>query len=563
MDPTVPDNETTRIPTATFEAVAVELGLLTPAQVDECLLIHRTLLDLGLASSIAEVCLKKGMLSAAQLAAVETALGRRGEVVFPGYEILGKIAEGGMGAVYKARQISMDRLVAIKVMLPKFANDQSGRERFLREARAVAKLSHPNIVAGIDAGEVSGVCYFVMEYLDGEPMDQELRRAGPLPWRDAAAIVRQVALALEHADRHGIVHRDVKPGNIMLLEEGAVKLADLGLALATASGDPALTQAGMIVGSPGYLSPEQARGEATLDIRSDIFSLGLSLYEFVSGQRAYAGSNPLSVLTALLTRDVEIDKLAALGVPAGLTAVVAKMTQREPARRYQTPRALCEDLDAVLAGRAPAHALANGLGDAGAAGASAIPAARSRGRRVLLIALLALLLVAIVFWPFGKSAQAPPGLQAPVVATAPVAATAETELGLDLIAAIERAKLEAPGETVYHAEQELDRYSIDFAVRGRTVNVVIDARNGSLVEKLEEDGDHTIDVQMARVSLLDAVQAVQKAAPGRAVEAGIMLLPGRAVIEVKLIRDGKAVWLDVDGVSGAVSAERGKSLQTS
>ncbi|MGH8029660.1 MAG: protein kinase domain-containing protein, partial [Arenimonas sp.] len=163
MDHPPPAPETTRVPTATFEAVAVELGVMTDDQVDECRALHRAMLDLGLTGSFPEVCLKRGVLTAAQVATVEGALGRRGDVTFPGYEILGKIAEGGMGAVYKARQISMDRPVALKVLLSRYAGDEAWRERFLREAHAVARLGHPNIVAGIDAGEVGGVCYFVME----------------------------------------------------------------------------------------------------------------------------------------------------------------------------------------------------------------------------------------------------------------------------------------------------------------------------------------------------------------------------------------------------------------
>ena len=567
MDHTLPETETTRIPTATFEAVAVELGLMTPAQVDECREIHRTLLDLGLTSTIAEVCVKKGVLSQSQVAAVESALGRRGDVVFPGYEIIGKIAEGGMGAVYKARQTSMNRLVAIKVLLPKLANDQAGRERFLREAHAVAKLSHPNVVTGIDAGEVAGVFYFVMEYLDGEPMDQELRRRGPLPWREAVTIVRQVALALDHADRHGIVHRDVKPGNIMLLKDGTVKLADLGLARATESDDDALTQAGMIVGSPGYLSPEQARGDTALDIRSDIFSLGLSLFEFITGQRAYAGSNPMSVLTALLTRDVAIDKVA-LAAPAGVTAVLARMTQRDRELRYSSPRLLCEDLDAVLAGRPPPHATATDSAGAAIAAAGEGMLARALASRVLrfgtAVGLALLVLLAVLWTSSQRNPSEPP---AATSAAQPAVVVPSTKLSqatsLDLIEATKKAMLLVPGSAVYHAELELDRYSIDFAVKDRTYNIVIDGNDGTVIEQLEEDGDHSVDVKMTKLPITEGVQAAERATSGRAVEAGILLLPGRPVIEVKLLRDGKPIWVDVDGITAEVSSERSRPLMPS
>lgn len=547
MDSTQPGSqETTRIPSATFEAIAVELGLMTPAQVEDCRLIHRTLIDLGLTSTIAEVCVKKGVLDAGQVAAVEAALGRRSELVFPGYQILGKIAEGGMGVVYRARQLSMDRLVAIKVLLPKFAHDEAGRERFIREAHAVARLSHPHVVAGIDAGEVGGVFYFVMEYLDGEPMDQVLRQRGPLPWREAVAIVRQVALALEHADGHGLVHRDIKPGNIMLLADGVVKLADLGLARATTSDDSALTQAGMIVGSPAYLSPEQARGESALDIRSDIFSLGLCLFEFLSGQRVYAGSNPMSVLTELLTHDVKISRLDGMALPAGLRAVLARMTQRDLAQRYVSPRLLCEDLDAVLDERPPTHATAGVALQARLSSSLSSPIIR-----LGFLAALLLLVAATAFLAGDEQAR---------VTGAPVRAVQSTAVSLSLAEAVDRAQRRVPQGSAYHAELELGRYSIDFAVGDRTHNVVIDGADGRVVEELEEDDNHSVDVQVAKVSLVAAVQAAEKIVAGRTIEAEILLLPGRAVIEVRLLRDGRSVWVDVDGVTGAISTERSRSL---
>jgi serine/threonine-protein kinase len=345
----------------TFEDTAVDRGYITPAQLDEGRELHKKLTEMGLPSPIEEVFLKKGYLTKQQVAAINAALGKGNADAIPGYVILEKIATGGMGTVYKAKQTSMDRVVALKTLLPKFANERDSRERFLREARAVAKLAHPNIVSGIDSGEANGIYYFVMEFLDGEPLDRVLRKRTRLPWREAATIVRQIALALDHAHKNAMVHRDVKPGNIMLLKDGTVKLADLGLARIASAGDAALTRSGMIVGSPGYVSPEQATGERDLDIRSDLYSLGLTFFEAIVGEPAYTGDSPMTVISSRLTHDPHFEKLAAFDAPKDLIALVTKMCAREAIRRYQTPQYLLEDLDAILRGSRALHAVSSGV----------------------------------------------------------------------------------------------------------------------------------------------------------------------------------------------------------
>ena len=345
----------------TFEHTAVDRGYITPAQLEECRELHKKLSEMGLPSPIEEVFLKKGYLTKQQIAAINAALGKGNADAIPGYVILEKIATGGMGTVYKAKQTSMDRVVALKTLLPKFAGETDSRERFLREARAVAKLSHPNIVSGIDSGEAHGIYYFVMEFLDGEPLDRVLRKRTRLPWREAATIVRQVALALDHAHGNGMVHRDVKPGNIMLLKDGTVKLADLGLARIASAGDAALTRSGMIVGSPGYVSPEQATGDRDLDIRSDLYSLGLTFFEAIAGEPAYTGDSPMTVISSRLSHDPHFEKLAAFDAPKDLVALITKMCAREAIRRYQTPQYLLEDLDALLRGSRALHAVSSGV----------------------------------------------------------------------------------------------------------------------------------------------------------------------------------------------------------
>ncbi len=562
-------NSTTVIPAATFESIAVERGWITAVQVDECRALYHSLIEMGLSSTLAEVYVKKGYLTTQQCALLDTALGKSGAITIPGYEIIEKIAEGGMGAVYKARQTSMDRLVGIKVLLQKFAEDKDGRERFVREARAVAKLSHPNVVAGIDAGEAHGIYYFVMEFLDGESMDAVLRQRGRIPWGEAAHIVRQVARALDHAHQHGIVHRDIKPGNIMLLKDGTVKLADLGLARITSATDSTITQSGMIVGSPAYLSPEQAVGDREIDTRSDIFSLGLTFFELIAGQRAFGSGNPMSTITALLTRDVPVERLAEMDAPADVIAIIAKMTRREPDQRYLSPGSLTEDIDALLAGQRPPHAhaatsvlsgaaaVARPAAVAGTAAASVSrPYSPVQSRKSWLLGIAAALIATVLVWTFWPDAATKPALRATTASTIMPGETA-----LDLLAAIALAATQVPNGDVYHAEFEHDEFSIDFAQGKQTINVVIDAKQGHVAKLLPEDEDHSADVAVVGVALPDALRAALKQVPGTAVEAEILLLPGRAVIQVKFIRDGKSLWVDVNG-AGEVTAERSRPLDT-
>ncbi len=549
MDIERPQDDTARIPSATFEALAVARGLVTPAQVNEARDLLQVLVEMGLNSTITEVILKKGWLDAQQIASIQSVLGNSGALTIPGYEVVEKIAEGGMGAVYKARQLSMNRFVAIKVLLPRFAEDKEGRERFVREAHAVAKLSHPNVVAGIDAGVSHGVCYFVMEYLDGEPLDQILRQRGTLPWREVTTLMRHTAAALDHAHRHGIVHRDVKPGNIMLLRDGTAKLADLGLARLTESTDPTLTQSGMMVGSPAYISPEQATGDRSIDIRSDIFSLGLTFFELVCGERAYAGSNPMSLMTALLTRDVPLEKLRSINAPPGVIAVIAKMTQRETARRYPNPQALIEDLDALLTGAAPKHALA---APTAIPGSSALtPQASARRWMIAAIAVVLVAALAVGGWLYTPATPIAASQGPPVQSLTP-----SVGVRIDLVGAIERAERELADAPAYHAELERDEYSIDLVAGKRTLNVVIDAIDGHVKQKLDEDENHRADIDRTGITLRQATLIAEKATGLRAVEAAILLLPGQAVIEIKLLRDGAPVWIEVDGESGAASIER-------
>ncbi len=270
--------------------------------------------------------------------------------LIPGYELQGILGEGSMGLVYQARQVSLDRRVAIKLLTPRLAKDVSFLGRFMREARAVAKLNHPNMVSGIDVGESRGCRYFVMEFVSGHGLHEVLERRGRLEPTQATKIVLAVARALEHAHVNGLVHRDVKPGNIMISDTGRVKLCDLGLAKEVNEGG-ATTSEGRAMGTPDYISPEQARGQSDIDIRSDLYSLGATLYHLVCGRPPYHGTTPAVIMTKHLTEPLPPATTLAPNLPPGCAFIIHKAMEKDRDKRYQTPAELIEDLDTVLEGR--------------------------------------------------------------------------------------------------------------------------------------------------------------------------------------------------------------------
>lgn len=269
-----------------------------------------------------------------------------------GYELLEVIGQGAMGVVYKARQISMDRLVAVKILSSELAQNDDFRQRFLKEARATAKLNHSNVVSGIDVGEFQGEYYFVMEYVDGFSIQKRLERGGAEDEKQATQIVLQIAKALEHAHKHGLVHRDIKPDNILLTRTAVAKLCDLGLALETGKKQQ---DRGKSMGTPSYISPEQALGEGEVDIRSDIYSLGVTFFHMLSGNPPFQGS-PAVVMTKHINEEVPDLLELAPHLKEGTVQIVEKMLEKDPEDRYQTPTELIEDLDRVLAGYPPKYA---------------------------------------------------------------------------------------------------------------------------------------------------------------------------------------------------------------
>ena len=338
--------------TRIFTELALERGYVNQAQVDECLDIREKIRAMGLNEKLPEIMVKKGYLAEADARRLERALS--GYRRLGNFEIVARIGQGSMGAVFKARQVSMDRYVAVKILPPKLAKDASYVDRFMREARAVAKLNHVNIVQGIDVGEESGYYYFAMEYVEGVTVRETLKSKGPYPEKAALEIIIQIARALDHAAKVGLVHRDIKPDNIIVTPAGVAKLLDLGIAKTAEAAD----ESGERVGTPYYISPEQARGDADVDARSDLYSLGATFYHMVVGSPPFTGSSPEEIIRAHLTATVPNPREVRPGLSRNVSRVIEMMMAREPADRYQSAAELLADLDKVARGLPPGKAKA-------------------------------------------------------------------------------------------------------------------------------------------------------------------------------------------------------------
>ncbi len=374
-----------------FGEIAVREGFATRAQVRECLEIQAKLRSYGVEpKKIGEILVEKGYIKPADTLAIldvqrqapsriETRSGAAAAARIgsrqvhaattqiadphdgqdalptpdiPGYEILSMLGRGGMGAVYKARQKSLDRTVALKVLPPRAAKDESFIRKFISEARTVAKLNHENIIAGIDVGEANGTYYFAMEHVEGESLARLIEVEGPVEEQRALEIALQIAKALEHAHKHGLVHRDVKPQNILLAKNDVAKLCDLGLAKQMGQDDKG-EATGVPLGTPHYLSPEQARGEADVDIRSDIYSLGASLYHMLTGVPPFEGDSPMVLMTKHLTEEPTPPKRRNQDVSKAASDLVLHMMAKDKDERPQSPTDVIDEIGRVLSGKKP------------------------------------------------------------------------------------------------------------------------------------------------------------------------------------------------------------------
>ena len=274
----------------------------------------------------------------------------------PGYKIQGKLGSGAMAVVYKARQLSLDRTVAIKVLPSKFAEKSNYVERFFKEGQLAAKLNHNNIVQAIDVGEYNGLYYFVMEYVEGKTIFDDLSAGKVFSEKEALEIMIQLASALEHAHAQGLIHRDVKPKNVMINKDAVVKLADLGLARATSDVEAAKSEKGKAFGTPYYIAPEQIRGEVDIDGRADIYGLGATLYHMVTGRVPFKADNPSDVMKKHLNEPLTPPDHINTSLTAGISEVIETMMAKDRKDRYDNPTDLLTDLKAVYNGEPPLFA---------------------------------------------------------------------------------------------------------------------------------------------------------------------------------------------------------------
>ena len=267
------------------------------------------------------------------------------------YTLVRKLGQGGMGSVFLATDTTLKRSVALKLLSPEKAENPTLKKRFQAEAQAAACLKHDNIVAIYETGEIDGTLFLALEYVDGNDTANLVLRRGTLPIKRSIEVVRQVALALQHAGTHRLVHRDIKPGNILIRRDGVVKLADLGLArVIDANLDTSITRTGTTVGTIDYISPEQARSSKLADGRSDLYSLGCTWYFLLTGEPPFGDGDVTNKLQAHATRAFPNPRDKNPQVPEGLVAVMRRLTEKDPDRRYQSAAELLEDLDVIQHG---------------------------------------------------------------------------------------------------------------------------------------------------------------------------------------------------------------------
>src|SRR5690348_15129630 len=266
---------------------------------------------------------------------------------FGGFELKEKIGSGGMASVYLAVQKSLQRPVVLKILYPHLAEDEKLVQRFEREARAAAMMRHENIIQVIDCGRYEDVAYIAMEFVEGMDLKKWLETHGNPPIEMAMLMMRDLCRGLEHAHGHRIVHRDIKPANIMLTPDGTIKLMDFGLARSGSETSTQMTMVGSVLGTPAYMSPEQATGEV-VDERSDIFSAGVVAYELLGGQRPFSGDSYSTVLRSILTVEppdvTHFNPLA----PDDVAQIVRGMLQKDVSKRYPTIAQVRQELEAVI-----------------------------------------------------------------------------------------------------------------------------------------------------------------------------------------------------------------------
>jgi serine/threonine protein kinase len=348
---------------------ATDLHFITPDQLDECVQIQKSMASMGIKDDLASIFMKKGYITQQQLKVIEQAFQSAPEPEPPapaaraipgaalppgmklpeirGFEIQSILGKGGMGIVYGARQKSMDRFVALKVLSPELSKQRDYIDRFMNEAKSVARVSHKNIVMAYDVGESNGNYYLAMEYVEGRPLHRILKDKGKLEERQALRIAREVCEALAYLLDNKMIHRDIKPENIIVSSDGSPRILDLGLARSLQTQDSSLTMAGMTMGTPHYISPEQVMGQRDLDIRVDIYALGGTLYAMLTGKPPYQGETPAVVFAKHLHDPIPDPRTVNPSVSESTARIIARCMAKDRKER-PSPRDLLAELDRAL-----------------------------------------------------------------------------------------------------------------------------------------------------------------------------------------------------------------------
>ena len=343
--------------------LVVDMGLATPTEIDFCREQQKQSSDPN-QRSLADLLVENSFITVNQAKRIRGKLeDKKGSSQIPGYLLEREVGRGAMARVYKAKQVSLDRVVAIKVLPKKLSENREFVDRFYAEGKAAARLSHPNIVQAIDVGSTpDGVYhYFVMEYIEGKTLYDLMQ---PPPGGDghvfseaeALDITIQICDALAHSHERGLIHRDVKPKNIILTPGGVAKLTDLGLARAQDDKAAAESEAGKAYGTPYYISPEQIRGEVDIDYRADIYSLGATMYHLVTGRPPFEADTPSAVMHKHLKQPLKPPDHINTALSAGVSEIIEVAMAKKREDRYASTRDMLEDLKLLQSGQSPVHA---------------------------------------------------------------------------------------------------------------------------------------------------------------------------------------------------------------
>ena len=333
----------------------VDQGLATKDEVENCLAMQVELAKEQNQRSLADLMVENGFVTRSQVERVRPQIEDHSSTQqIPGYQILSRLGAGAMATVYKARQVSLDRMVAIKVLPKRMSDNKEFVDRFYKEGRAAAKLNHPHLVGAVDVGEANGFHYFVMEYVEGVTVFDKLEKGERYSEKQALDIVIQTCKALAHSHKAGFIHRDVKPKNIMITPDGIAKLADMGLAREASDVEAAQAEAGKAYGTPYYISPEQIRGELDIDQRRGfVFARCITFYHMVTGRVPFDAPTPSAVMHKHLKEDIIPPDHLNPDLTAGVGEIIEVAMAKKRKVRYQTAEEMLTDLERLAKGEPP------------------------------------------------------------------------------------------------------------------------------------------------------------------------------------------------------------------